>query len=95
MAITRYDVAQYLESREAQSQFMLRVLTESDPEEFRTAIEAVAMARGISEIARTVGVERERLCRALSDPGGAESKLIQEVAQALASGGCERRHGLS
>jgi probable addiction module antidote protein len=85
MAITRYDVAQYLESREAQSQFMLRVLTESDPEEFRTAIEAVAMARGISEIARAVGVEPDRLCQALSDPSGAESELIQEVAQALAS----------
>jgi probable addiction module antidote protein len=75
MAITRYDVAQYLESPEAQSQFMLRVLTESDPEEFRAAIETVAMARGISEIARTVGVERDRLCQALTNPSGADSDM--------------------
>lgn len=95
MAITRYDVAQYLESPEAQSQFMLRVLTESDPEEFRAAIETVAMARGISEIARTVGVERGRLCQALTDPGGADSEMIQNVARALAGSGYEYPRGLS
>lgn len=95
MAITRYDVAQYLESPQAQSQFMLRVLTEGDPEEFRAAIEAVAIARGISEIAKAVGVERERLCQALTDPSGAKSELIEEVARALAGSGYGSGHRLS
>jgi probable addiction module antidote protein len=84
MPTTRFDVARCLESLEAQSQFMLRVLTEGDPEEFRAAIEEVAIARGISEIARAVGVERERLFQALTDPSEAQRDLIQEVARALA-----------
>lgn len=87
MATTRYDVAQYPESPEAQSQFMLRVLTEGDPEEFRAAIETVAIARGISEIAKAVGVERGRLCQALADPSGPENELIRSVARALAGSG--------
>ena len=84
MAITRYDVAQYLESPQAQSQFMLRILTEGDSEEFRAAIEAVAIARGISEIAKAIGVEPARLYQALADSRGAQSELIREVARALA-----------
>lgn len=60
VATTRFDAAAYLAEPEAQAEFLAATLEDGTPDEIRAAINTIARARGMSELARATGIRREQ-----------------------------------
>lgn len=74
-----FDAADYLDSDETIAEFLAAALEDKDPDLFIASLAAVVRARGVAEVARTSGLGRESLYKALS-PG---SKLRYETVRKL------------
>lgn len=85
MAATRpFDPAEYLDTPEAQAEFLTDALETGDAGEISHALGVVARARGMTSVAEATGVARESLYRALQR--GASPKLDTAVRVASALG---------
>lgn len=80
---TRYDSADYLKSEKAIAAYLDAALEDGDPKVIRHALNTIARARGMSQIARDSGVTRESLYRAFSEDGNPEFTTILKVVRAL------------
>lgn len=78
-----FDVVEYLDDDEVIAGFLSEAMTTGDVAYICHAIGQVARARGMSEIARTSGVKREALYRALSAEGNPELGTILNVMRSL------------
>ena len=67
------DVAAYLDA----------ALEDGDPALIRHALNVIARARGLTQIARDSGVTRESLYRALGEDGNPEFTTVLKVVHAL------------
>jgi len=83
MATTRFDAAEYLAEPEAQAEFLAARLEDGTADEIRSAINTIARARGMSELAKATGIRREQLYRALGEDGNPEFATILKVLRAL------------
>jgi probable addiction module antidote protein len=83
MATTRFDAAEYLAEPEAQAEFLAATLEDGTADEIRAAINTIARARGMSEVAKATGIRREQLYRALGEDGNPEFATILKVLRAL------------
>src|ERR1700760_3666497 len=83
MATTRFDAAEYLAEPEAQAEFLAARLEDGTADEIRSAINIIARARGMSELAKATGIRREQLYRALGEDGNPEFATILKVLRAL------------
>jgi probable addiction module antidote protein len=83
MATTRFDSAKYLDSPETQAEYLSEFLMDGSADEIRHAISTIARARGMTEIARSTGIRREQLYRALGDAGNPEFATVLTVIRAL------------
>jgi probable addiction module antidote protein len=83
MATRRFDVAAYLEGPEDVAEYLVAAFETGDPSFIASAIGDVARARGMTEIAREAGVNRESLYRALSSDGHPEFETVVRVLGAL------------
>ena len=66
---TKFDVAEYLDTKELREGYLELVVKDSTQEELLRAINAVARARGMTETAKEAGITREGLYKALSPNG--------------------------
>jgi probable addiction module antidote protein len=66
--ISRFDAADYLDSREVVVEYLSAAIQDKNPDVFLQAVSDVAKARGIARVAREAGLGRESLYKALS-PG--------------------------
>ena len=80
-----FDVAEHLESDEDIA-FFLEDAAESSPEEFIHALNTVARAKGMTEIAKKAGVTRASLYKSLADGGHPRFDTIIKITRAL---GCK------
>ena len=80
---TRFDAAEYLTTPEAQAEFITAALETGDAAYVRDAIGVVARARGMGEIAKAAGLNRESLYRALGAAGNPEFSTMLRVLDAL------------
>jgi len=80
---TRFDAAEYLTTPEAQAEFITAALETGDAAYVRDAIGVVARARGMGEIAKAAGLNRESLYRALGTAGNPEFSTMLRVLDAL------------
>ncbi len=80
---TRFDAAEYLDTPERQAEYISAALETGDAAFIRAAIGMVARARGMSEIARIAGLNRESLYKALSETGNPEFATMLSVLHAL------------
>lgn len=80
---TRFDAAEYLDTPERQAEYISAALETGDAAFVRDAVGIVARARGMSDIARAAGVNRESLYKALSDKGNPEFGTMLGVLRAL------------
>jgi probable addiction module antidote protein len=80
---TRFDAAGYLDSEERQIAYITAALETGDAEFVRDALGLVAKARGMSQIAKTSGLNRESLYKALSEHGNPEFATIMRVLRAM------------
>lgn len=80
---TRFDAADYLNSEERQLAYITAALETGDADFVRDALGLVAKARGMSQIAKTSGLNRESLYKALSENGNPEFATIMRVIRAM------------
>jgi probable addiction module antidote protein len=82
---SRWDAADYLETDEDMALYLDACLQEDpgDGSLFRAALNDIARARGMTQLARETGLTREGLYRALSSTGNPEFSTIIKVVKAL------------
>jgi probable addiction module antidote protein len=80
---TRFDAADYLDSEDRQVAYISAALETGDADFVRDALGLVARARGMSEIARIAGLNRESLYKALGETGNPEFSTVMRIVRAL------------
>ncbi|MGX3020498.1 addiction module antidote protein [Ursidibacter sp. B-7004-1] len=66
LGIARFDAAEYLESDDLIALYLAETLKDGTDEEFIQALNTVARAKGMNEIAKKSGIGRESLYQTLS-----------------------------
>ena len=79
LKITRFDVAEHLDTPEMISAYLAEVFSHGDARHIAHALGNVARAKGMTDIAKRSGLTRESLYRALSDDGNPEFATILKV----------------
>jgi len=80
---TRFDAADYLDSEERQAAYIAAALESGDADFVRDALGIVARARGMGEIAKSAGLNRESLYKALGEAGNPEFGTVMRVLRAM------------
>jgi probable addiction module antidote protein len=80
---TRFDAANYLDSEERQVAYIAAALESGDANFVRDALGIVAKARGMGEIAKNAGLNRESLYKALGEAGNPEFATVMRIVRAL------------
>ena len=79
----RFDAADYLNSEERQVAYIKAALESGDADFVRDALGIVAKARGMGEIAKSAGLNRESLYKALGETGNPECATVMRIVRAL------------
>ncbi len=69
MKITDWDMADDIQTAEDVTLYLSTVLEEGDPSDVINVIGAIARSKGMSKLAKEVGVSREALYKSLSSTG--------------------------
>jgi probable addiction module antidote protein len=80
---TLWDSARYLDSEEAQAEYLTAVLEENDAAAFADAVGIVARARGMTQLAKDAGMPRDTLYKALREGGNPTLDTVLRVLHAL------------
>lgn len=84
MAKTRaWDAAEYLETTEDMVAYLEAALEDGDAAVVAAALGDIARAKGMTQVARTAGLGRESLYKALSPDGNPEFATVLRVIHAL------------
>ncbi|GAB2496882.1 addiction module antidote protein [Arenimonas alkanexedens] len=78
-----YDPAKYLDTDEAIAVFLMDAFESGHDGVFQNALQIAAKARGMTEVARTAGVGRESLYKALQDEAQPRFSTVTKVLGAL------------
>jgi putative addiction module killer protein/probable addiction module antidote protein len=81
--MSKFDAAEYLDSEERQVAYITAALETGDADFVRDALGLVARARGIGEIAKNSGLNRESLYKAFGESGNPELRTVLRVLQAM------------
>lgn len=80
---TRFDAADYLDNEETIAAYLSAALEDDDPDLFLTAVNDVARARGMTQLARDTGLGRESLYKALAPGAKPRYDTLLKVVRAL------------
>jgi probable addiction module antidote protein len=81
--LPEFDMAEHLDSDQAIAEYLTIVMEENDPSELTAALGTIARARGMAEVARTSGLTREALYKALRPNSQPRFDTIARVCTAL------------
>ena len=81
--LPEFDPAHYLDSEESIAAYLTGILETNDAALLASALGDIARARGMSEIARTAGITREALYKALRPDSAPRFDTISRVCAAL------------
>jgi probable addiction module antidote protein len=81
--LKKFDAAEHLRTPEARAEYLNIVLADGDPAEVRDALNLVARAQGMTEIAKAAGVTREGLYKTLGENGNPEFATVLRVIGAM------------
>ncbi len=81
--LPEFDMAQYIKNDEDIAEYLRQVLEEGDASELAAALGHIAKARGMTEIAKSSGIKREALYKALRPNTKPRLDTIQRVCHAL------------
>jgi probable addiction module antidote protein len=79
----KWDAATYLKSERDIANYINAALEDGDPTLVAAALGDVARAKGMTVVARSAGLGRESLYKALSPDGRPEFATVMKVVQAL------------
>jgi probable addiction module antidote protein len=83
MTTTKFDIADYLESKEMIAEYLNTVLEEGNSSDVVIAIGHIAKAMGMSKIAEETGMSRPSLYKALSEGAKPQFDTIMKVLRAI------------
>ena len=83
MDISKFDIADYLDSNEMIAEYLNSVLEEGNDSEIIAAIGNIAKAIGMSKIAEETGLSRPSLYKALSEGAKPQFATIMKVLKAI------------
>jgi probable addiction module antidote protein len=78
-----YDAAEYLTSEKEMAAYLEEAFSQGDPSLVVQALGTIAKARGMATIAKSAGLRRESLYKALSPEGNPEFNTVLKVVKAL------------
>ena len=78
-----FDMSEYLDTPEMIAAYLEECLQDEDPRVFLMALGDVARARGMNDIAKTAGLGRQSLYKALSGEVQPKFETVQKVLKAL------------
>lgn len=81
--LPEFDMAEHLPDEQAIADYLTIVLEENDPAELAAALGTVARARGMTEVARSAGITREALYKALRPGSQPRFDTVARVCKAL------------
>ncbi len=81
--LTPYDMADYIDTPEDVALQLEAAFEDGDPAVIAETLGAIARSKGMSEIARSTGLSRESLYRALSAEGNPTLSTTLQVMRAL------------
>jgi probable addiction module antidote protein len=80
---TRFDAVDYLDTEKRQVAYIAVALESGDADFVRDAFGIVARARGMGEVAKDAGLNRESMYKALGDSGNPEFGTVMRIVRAL------------
>jgi len=83
METSRFEIADYLESKEMIAEYLNTVLEEGNDADVIKAIGHIAKAIGMTKIAEETGLSRPSLYKALSDGAKPQFATIMKVLKAI------------
>ena len=83
METSKFDIADYLDSKEMIAEYLNSVLEEGDNSDVITALGHIAKAIGMTKIAEETGLSRPSLYKALSDGAKPQFSTIMKVLRAV------------
>ena len=83
MKTSKFEIADYLESKELISEYLNMVLQDGDNNDLIVAIGHVAKAVGMSKISEETGMSRTSLYKALSEGSKPQFDTIVKVLRAI------------
>ena len=81
--LSEFDPADYLDSPEAQAEYITAAMETLDTKHIARALGDVARARGMAEVAENAGITREGLYKSLSEKGDPRLSTLVGVLKAL------------
>ena len=81
--LPEFDPAEHLKSEEDVAAYLTAIIEENDPALLAAALGDIARARGMSEIAKSSGITREALYKALRPNAQPRFDTISRVCEAL------------
>lgn len=81
--VTPFDASEYLDNEEIIAAYLTAALEDENPDVFLTAVGSVAKARGMTDIARSSGLGRESLYKALAPGSKPRYETIKKVLDSL------------
>lgn len=83
MEISKFDIADYLDSKEMIAEYLNAVLEKGESADVINAIGSVAKAIGMTKIAKEAGMSRPSLYKALSEGAKPQFATIIKVLRAI------------
>ena len=83
MKTSKFDIADYLDSKEMIAEYLNSVLEEGDNDDVVVALGHIAKAIGMSKIAEETGMSRPSLYKALSAGSKPQFETIMKVLKAV------------
>jgi probable addiction module antidote protein len=83
LELKRYDSADYLNSDEAQSEYLSLAFESGEEALIKKALSTVARARGMAEVAKDANLSRQGLYKSLSESGDPRLSTLLGVLKAL------------
>jgi len=83
MKTSKFDIADYLDSKEMIAEYLNTVFEEGNDTEIITAIGHIAKAMGMTKIAEETGMSRPSLYKALSEGAKPQFSTIMKVLKAI------------
>ena len=81
--ITKWDAAEYLDNDETIAAYLSEVMEMGDPNHIVHALNTVARARGMTQIAKDAGVGRQALYKSLGENGNPTLTTLLGVIKSL------------
>ena len=86
MKISHFDIAEHLETDEDIRAFLIEVANEGNDSDLIHALNIAARAKGMTTVAKEIGVTRASLYKSLSEDGNPKFSTINKIVSAL---GCK------